>query len=280
MLYSRQQGVIAMEYLKYDNATISYDKVTNRRKFTKIHYHDSNELYYLLSGRTKYFVGDETFVLEKRNLIFIPSQVLHSCDSEDTLHNERIVVNIPDSYFDESTKEIFEDLKNSKFIYIPPEKLYAIDDLFNKINTEYSKEKQHSSILIKLYILELLTLLCRLKTHYDPISVQTDEIVREVAEYIRHNYSENLSLELLSKKFCLSGSYLSRQFKVVLGIGLGDFITYIRITNAEKLLSETDMSVTEVAANCGYNDSNYFAAVFKRLKGTTPYKYKKLFLKP
>lgn len=269
-----------MEYLKYDNPTISYDKVTNRRKFTKIHYHDTSELYYLLGGRTKYFVGDETYILEKKNLIFIPPQILHSCDSEDTLHNERMLISIPNSYFDESTKEIYDELCESKFIYIPPEKLYIIDDLFNKINTEYSKEKKHSSILIKLYIMELLTLLCRLKTHHEPVGLQTDEIIRDIAEYIRQNYSESLSLELLSKTFCISGSYLSRQFKAVLGIGISDFITYIRITNAEKLLSETDMSITEIAAKCGYNDSNYFTSVFKRLKGTTPYKYSKLFLKP
>ena len=269
-----------MEYLKYDNPTISYDKVTNRRKFTKIHYHDTSELYYLLSGRTKYFVGDETFILEKQNLIFIPPQVLHSCDSEDTLHNERMLISIPNSYFDESTKEIYDDLCKCKFIYIPPEKLHIVNDLFSKINSEYLKEKEHNHILIKLYILELLTLLSRLKTHYEPISIQTDKIIRDIAEYIRQNFSENLSLGSLSQIFCISESYLSRQFKTVLGIGLSDFITYIRITNAEKLLSDTDLPVTEVATKCGYNDSNYFAAVFKRLKGTTPHKYRKLFLKP
>ena len=128
--------------------------------------------------------------------------------------------------------------------------------------------------------MELLTLLCRLKTNHELVGFQTDEIIRETAEYIRQNYSENISLISLGKKFCLSESYLSRQFKAVLGIGLSDFITYIRITNAEKLLAETDAPITEIASACGYNDSNYFASVFKRLKGTTPHKYRKLFLKP
>lgn len=265
-----------MEYLKYDNLVISHDKVINRRKITKIHYHDSGELYYLLSGKTKYFVGDKTYILEKGNLIFIPSNTLHSCDSEDTLHNERIVISIPDSFFDETTRGILRELMECNYIYIPPENLHVVDELINKINKEYTKERKYNSVLIKLYILELLTLLCRLKKEYTHTSTETEELIREVAEYIRQNFSDQITLAYLSKRFAISKEYLSRQFKAVLGVGFSDFLTYVRITKAELLLSETDMPITKIAAECGFNDSNYFAAVFKRLKGVTPYKYSKI----
>lgn len=264
-----------MDYLKYEDDIISYSKVINQRKQTCLHYHDNNELYYLIRGKTKYFVGDETFVIEEGNLIFIPSQMLHSNDSEDTLHNERILLNIPNSFFDETTMAILNELKKCKFIYIPSANLYMVDELFNKINNEYSKGKKHSSLLIKLYILELLTLLCRFKKDYVPKTVQTDDIIRDIAEYIRQNFDAPITLEHLGKHFAISGAYLSRRFKVVLGIGLSDYITYVRITNAEKLLTETNMPITKIAAACGFNDSNYFASVFKRLKGITPYKFSK-----
>ncbi len=48
-----------------------------------------------------------------------------------------------------------------------------------------------------------------------------------------------------------------------------------RIIHAEKLLTETDCFIAEIAGQCGFNDSNYFAAVFKKIKGTTPYKFSK-----
>ena len=45
--------------------------------------------------------------------------------------------------------------------------------------------------------------------------------------------------------------------------------------NAAQLLSTGNFSVTEVAERCGYSDSNYFASVFKKFKGTTPLKFSK-----
>lgn len=264
-----------MAYLKFDDPIISRHKVENQRKIIGIHFHDKYELYYLVNGSTKYFVGDETYVLEKGNLIFIPPHTMHSCDSEDALHNERMLLSIPEDFCDKSTSHIFEELGRCKYIYIPPENLHIVDELFNKINKEYSKNKEHKDILIKLYIQQLLTLLCRLKKDYRPVVSQTDEIIREISDYIKKNYSSPLTLKSLSSLFAISEGHLSRQFKSVTGVGLSEFIAYVRITNAEKILKSSKIPITEVAALCGYNDSNYFAAVFKKFKGITPYRYSK-----
>jgi AraC family L-rhamnose operon transcriptional activator RhaR/AraC family L-rhamnose operon regulatory protein RhaS len=59
------------------------------------------------------------------------------------------------------------------------------------------------------------------------------------------------------------------------GIGINEYITYVRITNAEKILRETNLSVTQVADCCGYTDSNYFSTVFKHIKGIPPQRYRK-----
>ena len=80
-------------------------------------------------------------------------------------------------------------------------------------------------------------------------------------------------MSLLSKKFALSESFLSRKFKAVAGMGLNEFITSVRIHNAEQLLAKGEYSVTRVAEMCGYSDSNYFASVFKKIKGTTPVRF-------
>ena len=48
-------------------------------------------------------------------------------------------------------------------------------------------------------------------------------------------------------------------------------------TRIEKLLQENELPVTQIAEQCGFNDSNYFSTVFKRVKGMTPQKYRKHF---
>ena len=68
-------------------------------------------------------------------------------------------------------------------------------------------------------------------------------------------------------------SYFSKQFKAITGVGLIEYLNLTRITAAEKLLTETNRPITEVAMECGFNDSNYFAAVFKKIKGITPKKF-------
>jgi len=81
-------------------------------------------------------------------------------------------------------------------------------------------------------------------------------------------------LHILSKIFAMSESHLSRKFKYITGIGINEFITHVRMTNAEKLLRDKTLSITEVAQQCGYNDSNYFSTVFKKFKGISPLKFK------
>ena len=104
---------------------------------------------------------------------------------------------------------------------------------------------------------------------------ETEKLIGSVVDYIRANYSQELTLSILSKKFALSESCLSRKFKSVAGMGLNEFITSVRIHNAEQLLAKGEHSVTRVAELCGYGDSNYFASVFKKIKGTTPVKFAK-----
>ena len=259
----------------YANPEFSHDKVTNRRKFTGVHFHNDYELYYLIEGKTKYFIGDEIFLVEKGNFIMVPKQMFHKTDSEECTYNERILVSINPGIFDNYTQPIIDELCAEKQIYIPENKKYKAEEILKKLEKECTHPKKHSDIMKKLYIIELLTLLSRLKQDYNPSLKDADTMVDNISEYIRQNYGGDLSLNVLSKIFAVSESHLSRKFKDISGMGLNEYITYVRIMNAQKMLESQKLSVTEIAAKCGFNDSAYFAAVFKKTKGITPYKYKK-----
>lgn len=262
-----------MEVITYLNSAVSREKVQNRKKYTQIHYHNDYELYYLIDGETKYFIGDEVFQVQKGNLIFVPKGVIHKTDSEECMHNERFLLSFGDELFDENSRVLLEELSRSKLIYIPPNQLPYVDEAVRKIEKEYSGNREHREIQLRLYILELLVLLCRLKSECRPKLSETEKMILAVSDYIRDNFANELSLKLLSKQFAISEAHLSRKFKSVTGVGVNEFITYVRISNAEALLSGTDLSVTEIAGRCGYGDSNYFASVFKKIKGITPHRY-------
>ena len=183
-----------------------------------------------------------------------------------------------DAIFDEGTRPLLEKLSECNLIHIPANKAYLVQDLLTKLQIEANREDEYRETLMKLYILELLALLCRLKYDYTPQISESEKLINAIADYICENYSQELTLSVLSKQFALSESCLSRKFKAVSGFGLNEFITSVRIHNAERLLAQGDLPVTRVAELCGYSDSNYFAAVFKKIKGMSPVKYGKTHL--
>ena len=82
----------------------------------------------------------------------------------------------------------------------------------------------------------------------------------------------------MCKQFSVNESHLSKKFKNVSGTGITEYIAYVRIMNAELLLRQNKYTISEIAFKCGFNDSNYFSTVFKRIKGISPLKYAKKYL--
>lgn len=261
--------------VEYKDPPISYDKVMNRRKTSPVHYHYQHELYLLISGETKYFVGDDIFHLRPGDFIFVPKEIIHKTDSEGCLRNERILLSFEDEIVSDEVRPMLNELAECKLIHVPANKFYLAEDLVRKIQLEYEKGGEYRDVLMKLYTLELITLLCRLKCDYTPQESESEKLINAVTEYIRTHYCHELSLAKLSKQFALSESHLSRKFKAVTGMGISEYITNVRIHNAARMLSKGECSVTKVAERCGYSDSNYFASVFKKVKGVTPLKFSK-----
>lgn len=261
--------------MEYVNKKFSHEKVNKTRKYTTIHSHDSHELYFLINGSTKYFIKDEIFQLNKGNFIFIPKNTIHRTDTENCFFNERILLTFGDEIFDSETIKILEDLSSEKLICIPPNKITKLEKLLYAIEEEYMSGNKYESSMIDLYIRQLLILLSRYKLPKNQNVYNSDDLIYQISEYISSNAGGNITLNSLAKKFAFSPEHLSRKFKATLGVGVNEYIRYIRILNAEKLLTGTNLSITEISEKCGFNDSNYFSTVFKKTLGLSPYQYKK-----
>ena len=88
--------------------------------------------------------------------------------------------------------------------------------------------------------------------------------------HIRRHFKEDLSAEALAARMGVSYSYFSRSFGRVVGKSFKEYLNLTRVNYAEQLLLTTGKSVTEIAAECGYNNVSYFISVYRRMKGTTP----------
>ena len=101
-------------------------------------------------------------------------------------------------------------------------------------------------------------------------------IVSETKAFVEKHYSNpSLSRSLIAEHLSVNASYLSDVFKSETKIGLSEYITQVRIHNAKKLLSDSSISIQEVAKSVGCNSLQYFYQLFKKETGITPAEYQK-----
>ena len=97
--------------------------------------------------------------------------------------------------------------------------------------------------------------------------------VENAIDYIRANYMYRLTLSETAKHCAVSPEHLSRVFKKETGFGFNEYLNLYRLKKAESILkSGQGKTIAQVAAACGFNDSNYFSNTYKKMYGISPSK--------
>lgn len=144
----------------------------------------------------------------------------------------------------------------------------SIDDLFKSIHTLKETKKWFLQIFDKY--LEALQ-----ESALDKNDVYW-EAIKKAQKEIMENYSDaNLSIESISEHVGYSSNYFSKMYKNLTGIYLKDYIKSIRISQATRLLTETNLTINEISGMTGFLNQNYFFAAFKKELGLTPAVYRK-----
>ena len=276
MIKCKKEGDFMYAIKNKVNELFHRNKRDKAVKMSYYHFHDNQEIYYLKKGKTKYFIGNEIYLLEPGDMIFVPKGVFHKTNSDETLNIDRLLLSFDDDFVGEEYAEYIDELKKDKFIKIPQKHMYHIADIFDRIESEQQLKNEDSKKLQQLYIRQLLILISRYRVKEEIRELgESYTIVQNAAAYISENCDGDLSLDILAKKFSMSPSHFSKQFKKITGVGLSEYINVSRISKAEKLLLKTNKPITEIASDCGYKDYAYFYKRFVKKFGTTPLKWRK-----
>ena len=243
---------------------------TTKSVITTSHFHNFYEIYYLCEGNMRYIINDEFFEVSQNDVVLIPKGVIHNTSYGDN-KTKRLLINFSEKYV--SSPELLSAFRK-KVIKLSERDGFEVESIFKKIEAEKARSDSYSELLIIQYVSELLVVFSRsdiknTETKLDGYS----QIMQEAVKYINMNYANAISLSELSLKFGLSKSFFSRKFKQITGFGISEYVTLVRIKNAERMLAEKKLSITDVAFACGFNDCSYFAATFKKLMGVTPHKF-------
>ena len=123
---------------------------------------------------------------------------------------------------------------------------------------------------------QMVTLLVKMMRRQERMRQQTSGLnLEDVVEYIQNNYRQELTNEQLARRFHFHPNYISAEFRRYLGKPLHRYLLELRIQKAMSLLEDENRSLTEIAQEVGFENSNYFSRYFKKTVGLTPSQYRK-----
>lgn len=102
----------------------------------------------------------------------------------------------------------------------------------------------------------------------------TDRRLLRVLEFMRHHFTEPVTLAELAREAAISHFHFARLFKARVGVSPGSYLIQLRMEHAKGLLENTDFAVFEIAVACGYLHAGHFASAFRKCYSQTPSSYR------
>ncbi len=239
------------------------------------HAHTRFEMYFLVSGECRYFIGNKILRVPANHIILIPGGVMHkavymsnSC--------ERILLHFTSDYINPILAPRLYSFFPTYIYAASAETLPLIQDIFENIRREYELADEFSREMIKAHVTSLLTEIVRHSrdSETEPpenASLLADDAVR----YLNAHFREDVKLSMMAKRAMVSESNFSRQFKSSTGYGFKEYVNVLRLREAQRMLLNTNLSVCNIAFACGYHDSNYFSTVFKSVHNMSPLAFRR-----
>jgi signal transduction histidine kinase/DNA-binding LacI/PurR family transcriptional regulator/DNA-binding response OmpR family regulator len=111
-------------------------------------------------------------------------------------------------------------------------------------------------------------------SHRNKRNIELQRLARKAMAYIHDHYSEPVGRENIADFVGVSEGHLSRSFISETGLSLIHYLTRYRIQQAKQLLATSPKTITEIAMETGFSDSNYFSRVFRQEVGKSPLAYR------
>lgn len=270
------------QFYQIKNTPVRLWQVTQKidTDMCEMHIHSNCEINYITSGHVTFTVKDTVYELKSGDIVFVNGNIPHS--SVAYKGTQKIIFQFPAKPSSKSLKPLFNHIQNmgmDTFIFKP-----GIDG-YTQIKvclTDMINENQEEKFAFEEFIMadtyKIIAILYRygiLKNPNQFFSNQNYDRLSPVFEYIHAHYKENITLEQMSNLINVDKAYFCRLFKKTMNTTLIDYINLVRISYAEKFLTSSDLSITEISDEVGFGSNAYFTKIFKNQNNCTPLQYRK-----
>lgn len=256
---------------------------------TELHRHaDFSELVIVLSGNARHIVNDEESFIKKGNAFVINGSTEHAYREPNDFkicnimyRPEMLAAAGPDLRASNGFQALFvlqpiySDMRTrSDKLNLPMAGIEHAAALISAMIGEYESKQQGRQTMLIARFMELVVFLCR---HYDTQSREAPDSLSHLAgavSYMEDHYLEPLSLEQIAAQSGISVRHLNRMFKAYYRTTPIAYLQNLRLERSRILLKHSDLPITQLSYECGFNDSNYFARQFARAYGLSPKAYR------
>ncbi len=254
-----------------------------------LHWHRELEITLVTKGRIKAFVDDVEMILEKGEVLFVNSEMFHGYTKIENEESEFLTAVFDFSFITGSKSENFlfkkyvepiiksENLRFVKFSRNTEWHALFIDNM-NELFEMIISETKYSEFFVREMLAKEI---CLLHDNSDLQKVHDfrglNYTVSKMTDYIKLNYTEEISVGDIAKSANVSRRECFRKFSESMGITPFDYLNSVRIKAAMVLLTEGDKTITEICYETGFSSGSYFSTKFKKAIGCSPAEYRKKF---
>lgn len=249
------------------------------------HTHPDCEIMYIVGGSCRVLTETEEYTLKDRQFIFLdagqPHQLLVSQETPCSILNIEFSCTEQPSRLDLS--EVRSESASFASFLIHPQPYfvgtdseslgYALKDLISRLQKNNSDDIYLIRLLFFRVLLELS--LCYKKNR----SAGSVIYLKKACEYISSHLTEEIRIPQIAAHADVNKSYLHALFSKYMNCTITDYINRCRLNQAAFLLTNSSLSVTDIAFRSGYNSRQHFSATFEKFYHMTPRTYRQLNLK-
>lgn len=215
-------------------------------------------------GKCVYWVNGDKQIMEKGELLLIPAGVPYYGKSIPTVTHTQIVIQWTDQLSTGlSVLEREEALKHKPGCY------ELIRERLKVIHQQWQERTSYYVLMIEALLTEVLIYISR-ELDKGVITPEKHLHVERMKSYIERHYREKITKEELGDAIGKTPNYAAVLFKSVTGQTISQYVHAQRIKRAVYLLTESQLTVQEIAVFLGYQDLSYFYRIYKRVTGSAP----------
>ena len=239
------------------------------------HWHEKVEICRPINKPCRFLVDGKTVEAEPGDLVIIKEQAVHVflVDNDDT---DIRIIQFPFKillHLDTPVKPLKTHIKMTEIEEIPQLR-ESLDKLFSLMDNEYVAEKVSENPYMQFLTVTMYMLLMR---HFADdadfaVSKKDRKDFYRITAYINENFKNDINIKTVAKELYISKTQIAKLFERYSGMGLNEYISMLRIKNANQLMIE-GMSITEAALESGFQSVRTFNNSYKEYMGMTPTEY-------